>query len=113
MPKFIGEEHITTKEHLSTFYSYAYNLKIENEDVWMRVFVQSLDGEDRKWFRGLTPRSIVGIEAPDDYVLRHWWDKKIFFIILQNLGHLRGKRRNLFHTSQKDLTICTIRFPLK
>jgi hypothetical protein len=39
MPKFTGEEHITIEEHLATFYSYANNLNIENEDVWMRVFV--------------------------------------------------------------------------
>jgi hypothetical protein len=51
MPKFSGEEDITTEEHLVSFYSYADNLNIENEDAWMRVFVQSLDGEIRKWFR--------------------------------------------------------------
>jgi hypothetical protein len=67
MPKFI-----TVEEHLATFYSYADNINIENEDVWMRFFVQSLDGEDRKWFRGLTPRSIVGIESLYDAFLRHW-----------------------------------------
>jgi hypothetical protein len=39
MPKFTGEEDITAEEHLATFYSYADNLNIENEDVWMRVFV--------------------------------------------------------------------------
>jgi hypothetical protein len=39
MPKFIGEEDITAKEHLSSFYSYEENHNIENEDVWMRVFV--------------------------------------------------------------------------
>jgi hypothetical protein len=70
MPKFIGEEDITTEEHFSTFYNYADNLNIENEDVWMRVFVQSLDGEVRKWFRGLNPGSIAGIEALDDVFLR-------------------------------------------
>jgi hypothetical protein len=32
----------------------------------MRFFVQSLDGEARKWFRSLSPESIVGIEALDD-----------------------------------------------
>jgi hypothetical protein len=41
MPKFTGEEDITAEEHLATFYSYVDNLNIENEDVWMRVFVQS------------------------------------------------------------------------
>ena len=70
MPKFIGEEDITAKEHLAAFYSYVDNLNIENEDVPMRVFVQSLDGEARKWFRGLTPRFIVEIKALDDAFLR-------------------------------------------
>jgi hypothetical protein len=113
MPKFTGEEDIIAEEHLSSFYSYAYNHNIENEDLLMRVFVQILDGEDRKWIGGLTPGSIDGIEALDDSFLRQWGDKKKFFIILQNLVHLRGKRGNLFQTSQRGLERCTIRFPLK
>jgi hypothetical protein len=71
MPKFTGEEDTTAKEHLLAFYNYPDNLNIENEDVWMRVFVHSLDGEARKWFRGLNPGSIDGIEALDDAFLRH------------------------------------------
>jgi hypothetical protein len=63
-------------------HSYAelctYNLNIENEDVWMRVFVQSLDGEASKCFRGLTLGYVAGIEALDDSFLRHWGDKKYF-----------------------------------
>ena len=39
MPKFMREEDITAKKHLATSYNYADNLNIENEDVWMRVFV--------------------------------------------------------------------------
>jgi hypothetical protein len=33
MPKFSGEGDITAEEHLASFYSYADNLNIENEDV--------------------------------------------------------------------------------
>jgi hypothetical protein len=47
------------------------NQSIENEDVWMRVFVQILFGEARKWFRVLAPGSITGIEVPDEAFLRH------------------------------------------
>jgi hypothetical protein len=36
----------------------------------MRVFVQSLDGEVRKWFKGLARGSITGIEALDTVFLR-------------------------------------------
>jgi hypothetical protein len=74
MPKLTREEDITIEENLVAFYSYADNLNIENEDVWMRVFVHSLDGEFRKWFRGLTHRSIAGIEALDDVLFRQWGD---------------------------------------
>ena len=91
MPKFTGEEDITVEEHLSSFYSYADNHNIENEDVWMRVFVQSLDGEDRKWFRGLTPGSIAGIEAMDDSFLSNWGDKKYFLYYITKFGSLRRK----------------------
>jgi hypothetical protein len=78
MPKFTWEEDITVEEHLATFYSYATNLNIENEDVWMIFFVQILDGEAGKWFMGLNPESIAGIEALDDAFLRQWGDKKYF-----------------------------------
>ena len=87
MPKFTGEEDITTEENHVSFYSYADNLNIENEDVWMRVFVQSLDGEVRKWFRGLTPGSIAGIETLDDVFLRQWKEFIFLCIISQSLDH--------------------------
>jgi hypothetical protein len=75
----------------------------------MRVFIQSLDGEAKKWFRGLSLGSIVGIEAFDDAFLSHLGDKKYFCIILQSLGHLRGKKGNLFHIFPKGLIKCTIK----
>jgi hypothetical protein len=63
LSKFTGEGDIIAEDHLATFYSYDNNDVIVNEYVWMRIFVHGLDGEARKWFRSLTPRSIDGIEA--------------------------------------------------
>jgi len=91
IPTFTREWDITIEEHLVSFYSYATNLNIENEDVWMRVFVQILDGEARKWFRGLTPGSIAGIEALDDAFLRHWVDKKDFLYYITDFGSFKRK----------------------
>ena len=71
------------------FYSYADNLNIENEDVWMRVFIQSLDGEVRKWFRGLAPGSIAGIEALDNVFLRQWGDRKDYIYYMTEFGSLK------------------------
>jgi hypothetical protein len=90
LPKFTGEGNVTVEEHLAAFYSYADNLNIENEDAWMRVFVQSLDGEVRKWFRGLPPGSIVGIEALDSAFLRQWGDMKDFMYYMIEFGSLRN-----------------------
>lgn len=39
MPKFTGTEGVTAKEHLEAFYSYADNLDISENYIWMRVFV--------------------------------------------------------------------------
>jgi hypothetical protein len=47
-------------------------------DVWMRMFVHSLQGEARKWFKALPPGSIDGIKALDNALLRQWGDKKDF-----------------------------------
>jgi hypothetical protein len=91
MPKFTGDEDIAAEEHLAAFYSYADNLNIENEDVWMGVFVYNLDGKARKWFRGLTPRSIAGINALDDAFLRQWGDKKYFLCYITKFGFLKRK----------------------
>jgi hypothetical protein len=66
-------------------------LNIENEDVWMGVFVLSLYGEARKWFRSLAYRSIAGIEALDDAFLRHWGDKKDLLYCITKFGALKRK----------------------
>jgi hypothetical protein len=42
-------------------------------------------------FRGLTPRSIAGIEALDDSFLRHWGDKTYFLYYIIDFGSLKRK----------------------
>jgi len=101
MPKFTRTEGVTTKEHLESFYSYADNLDISEDDVWMRVFFQSLDGEARKWFRELTPRSIVDIEALDDAFLKHWGDKKDLLYYHTDFGNLKRENGELLYDFNK------------
>ena len=50
-PRFNGQSETSAEEHWNAYYSYVDNQNIENEEVWMCVFVQSLYGEARKWFR--------------------------------------------------------------
>jgi len=92
MPKFIGTEGVTVEENLEAFYSCVDNLDIRENDVWMRVFIQSLDGEARKGFRELPQRSITDFEALDDAFLKQWGDKKDFLYYHTEFGNL--KREN-------------------
>jgi hypothetical protein len=91
LPKYIGEGDIAPEEHFEAFYSFTYDHVIMHEDVWMRIFVHSLEGEARKWFRGLPPRSIDGIEALDNAFLRQWGDKKDFMYYRTEFGPLKRK----------------------
>jgi hypothetical protein len=50
LPRYNEEGYVTVEKHMVSFYSFVENLNIDNVDVWMRLFVQILDGEVRKWF---------------------------------------------------------------
>ena len=68
--RFNGQGETTAEEHWSAFLSYADNQNIEAKDVWMRMFVQSLDGEVRRWFRELPANSITLIEQLQEVFMR-------------------------------------------
>ena len=76
MPKFIGEGDFIAEEHLEAFYSYDENINIEQEYVWNSAFVQTLDGQARKWFKELPAGSVAGIESLDDIFLKHWGERR-------------------------------------
>ena len=82
MPNFSGKGEVTTEEHLADFYAYVDTLNIEHEDVWIRVFFQSLESDVKKWFRSLTAGSIIGIETLDDTFLRKWGDNIYIYIYI-------------------------------
>jgi hypothetical protein len=91
LPKFTGQGHIAAEEHLEAFYRFTDDHVIMHVDVWMRIFVHSLEGEARNWFRALPPRSIDGIEALDNAFLRQWGDKKDFMYYMTEFGSLKRK----------------------
>lgn len=101
MPKFTGIEGVTVKEHLESLYSYVDNMDISEDDVWMRVFVQRLDGEARKSFKELTPRSIEDIEDLDDVFLKNWGDKKDLLYYHTKFGNLKMENGKLLSDFNK------------
>jgi hypothetical protein len=55
----------------------------------MRVFIQSLDGDSRNWFKDLPPRSIDEIDTLDESFLRHWGHKKYFLYYITKFWELK------------------------
>ena len=68
------------------------NINIEQEDVWTRVFVQRLDGQDKKWFNELPTGSVAGIEALDYVFLKHWGERRDHLYYITEFNNL--KREN-------------------
>jgi hypothetical protein len=89
--RYNGEGEIIVEEHMVSFYSFADNFNIDYSNVWMRLFVQSLDGEVRKWFRSLPPASIVDIEALDIDFIKQWGDRRDFLYYITEFGALKRK----------------------
>jgi hypothetical protein len=92
LPRFNGDGSITVEENLSLFYSFADNFNVEHFDMWMRLFLQSLNGEARKWFKSLPANSITDIVALDQAFLKHWANKKDFQYYNTEFGSLRRKQ---------------------
>jgi hypothetical protein len=91
LPRFNGEDEITTLEHLSTFDYFIDNQGLEHEDVYMRIFVQTFEGEVRTWFKGLPPNSIDSWDALESTFLRQWGEKKDHLYFLTEFGNLKKK----------------------
>ena len=47
LPIFNGEIGSSTEDHIAAFLNFADNMNIEHENIYMRLFVQSLEGNVR------------------------------------------------------------------
>jgi hypothetical protein len=90
-PRYNGEGDFIVEEHLVSFYNFADNFNSDYADVWMSLFVQSLDGEVRKWFRGLPPASIADIDALDEAIIKQWGDIRDYLHYIIEFGALKRK----------------------
>ena len=70
LPRFNGQGETIAEENWDAFLSYVDSQNIKEKDVWMSLFVQSLDGEVRKWFKELPANSINLIEELQEFSMR-------------------------------------------
>lgn len=79
----------TAEDLLDAFQNFVDYFYIEHENVYMRIFVQSLDRDVRNWFRTLPPRSINSWKVLEYTFLQQWGEKKDFQHYLSELFSLR------------------------
>jgi hypothetical protein len=70
------EGNASSQKHLDWFNDFFDLEEVDHEDKKMRLFVQSLLGEVRKWFKALQVASILNFTAFETLFLARWGDKK-------------------------------------
>ena len=70
------EGNISTQKNLDWFNDFIDLEEVDFEDVKMRLFMKSLVGDVRKWFRALPTGSIAYFKAFETSFLSKWGDKK-------------------------------------
>ena len=90
LPKFGREyEDLMVEKHLQSFEYFLDLFEIEHDDVCMRAFSQSLQGNVRKWFRHLQPRSITTWEEFSHTFLGFWGERRSLDQILSEFYSMK------------------------
>lgn len=77
IPMFDGTpQSVSAQQHIDKMANFCDLYEIDEEDVTMRLFVQTFEGEVRKWFRGLTARSIPQLNELQRQFLDRWEIRK-------------------------------------
>lgn len=91
LPRFVGEDEQTIENHIAVFCNFAENLNDEHLDVFLRLFVQSLDGEARKWFKELPNNSIPTWEEMERLFIQRRGEKRDHGYSLTNFNAIKKK----------------------
>ena len=93
LPKFDGDKTRSAEEHIHAFHDFIDDQFVEHDDVFMRLFVQTFEGDVRKWFRELPVASIDSWPALEAAFMRQWREKRDSLYYLIEFGSLK-KRDN-------------------
>jgi hypothetical protein len=101
LPQFDGTGPLNAQQHVDKMNDYFDLQEVDEVDVQMRLFAQSLTGDVKKWFKALRPASVVDLAAFQRIFLDRWEVKKN---PLQILSEYENIRRNQGETVQDYCT---------
>jgi hypothetical protein len=101
LPKFDGTGPLNAQQHVDKMNDYFDLQEVDEVDVQMRLFVQSLIEDIKKWYKGLRADSVVKLIVFQRSFLERWEVKKN---PLQILSEYENFRRNQGETVQDYCT---------
>ena len=90
-PKFSGNCATTIEDHIDVVWSHLEAYGVEEEDVYMRGFLFSLEGEACRWFDRLLSSSIGGYDAFVTILKIQWSAKMDGKFLLNQLFEIKKK----------------------
>jgi hypothetical protein len=100
-PQFDGTGPLSAQQHVDKMNDYFDLQEVDEDDVQMRFFAQSLTGDVKKWYKGLRAASVLDLTAFQRIFLDRWEVKKN---PLQILSEYENIRRNQGETVQDYYT---------
>jgi hypothetical protein len=101
LPQFDGTGPLSAQQHVDKMNDYFDLQEVDEADVQMRLFAQSLTGDVKKWYKGLRVASMLDLTAFQRSFLDRWEVKKN---PLQILSEYENIRRNQGETVQDYCT---------
>lgn len=96
IPLFDASQGITAQQHVDRMSDFFDLHKIDEENVTMRLFVQTFGGEVRKWFRAFAAGTINTLAALQRQFLDHWEVKKNPLQILSEYENIKRNVGEIF-----------------
>jgi hypothetical protein len=89
LPKFAGNYGVSVEDHLTDFLKVVDDCEVEYEDVVMRMFVQTLEGDARIWYKSLPDASIDGWDSFQEKFTERWVDKHDNSFLLKAFSNIK------------------------
>ena len=90
LPRFDGEcNNVNAEQHVHNVETFLDLFEVDDEDVGIRIFALSLQGQVKSWFKTLPDASISDFQQFIEVFLDRWVIKHNLFLIIEEYNQLK------------------------